>query len=442
LNGDRASGRASKPFIVVLVAIIAALSLAGCWDRLETAEVAIVGSVGLDEGTGDKVVVSLEITNPAVLVPGVVQATGGKVVAWILREESDSIFNAIRNIERRTSKRIFFGHVNTVIFGMNLARKGVGRYLDVFERQAQFRRTMLISTCDTGAGLLQRPFIDELPSRTLSGLALTAQTSGKTTEVTLNEFMRKLNQPGIEPITMHTAGRETKDVFVKRQGEAVHRVDTPSVSRPQPLDSDESIPAILPPDSPLLDPLKEAGSGEAAYALTVIPGVAVFRGDTLRGFLDGFDARGYLWAVGRVKGGLVELFDVEGAGIIGLEVIRSNASSRLSVKGETIEVTLRVMPEFEIAEMSENISLPRETVHRIEGLANRLVEEEIRHSLRIVQEEFRSDVYGFGHMIHAKHPDLWKRLEKDWNEKGFPKVRVNVKVQSKIRSSSLLLKLP
>ncbi len=434
----------SRLAALTLSAALILTTLPGCWDMRPTDRIAIVGSIALDEGSDGKVLVSVEIVNAHSLALGTGQASGQiPVVAWVFREEAITVFNALRNIEMRTSRRLFEGQANTIVFGQNLAAKGIGPYLDMFARQSQFRRTIDLNVCDTGAGLLQRPLIEDLPSRTLTGLTETAVFSGKTTQVTLNEFLKKLSSPGIEPITSHTAGRETEDLYVKRQGEVV-RQENPSVDRQHPLESEERIAGRLPPESPVLDPLKEAGTGEAIGAITIIPGIAVFRGDVLRGFLDGEHARGYLWAVGRVKGGLLEILrPVEGLDVLNLAAIRVKSSVTPIIRGpRDISVRIEVSPLLEIAEMSQNISLSSTTVRRMERAANRAIKEEILTSLGIVQDEFQSDVYGFGQAVYRKDPKTWRLLEHDWNEGIFPYLDVKVTVNSKIRSSALVLKDP
>lgn len=430
--------------LVAITLVITAIlvTLPGCWDSQPTDRIAIVGSIALDEGSDGKVLVSAEIVNANSLALGTGQASGQiPVVAWVFREEATTVFNALRNLEMRTSRRLFEGQTNTVVFGQNLAAKGIGRYLDIFARQSQFRRTIDLNVCDTGAGLLQRPLIEDLPSRTLTGLTETAVLSGKTAQTTLNEFLKKLSSPGIEPITSHTAGRETEDVYVKRQGGVVRQED-PSVDRQQPLESEERIAGRLPPGSPVLDPLKEAGTGEAIGAITIMPGIAVFRGDTLRGFLDGTHARGYLWAAGRVKGGPLEILKpVEGLDALNLVAIRVKSSITPVINGpEDISIRVDVRPLLEIAEMSQNIPLSTSIVRQMERAANQAIKEEILTSLEIVQDEFRSDVYGFGQAVYRRDPKTWRLVEEHWNEGVFPYLDVRITVRSKIRSSALVLK--
>ena len=429
-----------KACAVLALAIVMA-TLSGCWDRHEVDELGIIGSLALDKGPGGNVLVSLEVLNPSALSSGVGQAGNPiKVVAWVLHDEADTIANALSNAQRRTPRSLSVGQVNTVIWGQALAREGIGRHIDYLLREARFRKSAFLSTCDTGSGLLQRPFMETLPSRSLAGLAMRASVSGKSTMVTLNEFVYKLGEPGVEPITMHTAGRRTKDIQVKRQGEEVKQPN-PSVVLDNPLDVDVDPLGELPDDSPVLDPLRQAGTGEPLPPLTIDVGIAAFKGDRMVGLLDGKDARGFLWAVGRVEQADLEIPDPSGqAGQLGLTVIRASSSIKPILNGPLPSMKLQVHVVLELTEVPFAIRTKKEVVDALEGEVNKLVEEEIRSTLAIVQGKLKSDIYGFGRLIWQANPRLWSQLEPVWNDQVFPLVEVEIEVKSRLMGPGSILR--
>ncbi len=422
-----------KACAVLALAIVMA-TLSGCWDRHEVDELGIIGSLALDKGPGGKVLVSLEVLNPGALTSGIGQAGNpAKVVAWVMHEEADTIANALSNAQRRTPRLLSVGQVSTIIWGQALARDGIGNHIDYLLRLASTRDSAFLSTCDTGSGLLQRPFIESLPSRSLAGLATRAAVSGKTAMVTLNEFAFKLSEPGVEPITMHTAGRRTKDIQVKRQGEEVKQPN-PSVNLDNPLDGDVSPPGELPDDSPVLDPLRQAGTAEPLPPLTIDVGITAYKGDRMVGFLDGNDARGFLWAVGRVHQADLEIPDPSGqAGQVGLTVIRASSSTKPILNGQLPSMKLQVHVELELTEVPFAVRTKKEVVNALETEVNSLVDHEIRSTLDIVQEQFKSDIYGFGRLVWQANPRLWSQLESVWNDEVFPLVKVEIEVKSRIR---------
>ena len=424
--------------LAALVSMALSVSISGCWDRREIDEVGIIGSMGLDKGEGDKIVVSLEVINPRALSMGTLGTTqASPVVALVLRDEVDTIAEAISNAQRRTPRSLTTGQINTVIFGQSLAREGIGSYIDFLLRDAWIRSSIILATCDTGAGLLQRPLLDPISSRTLSGLARSAPGSGKTITVTLNEFAVKLNDPGIEPVTLHTAGRRTKDVQVKRQGEEVKQTDK-AVMLEQPVDADVDIQSELPSDSPVLDPLTEAASGEFVLGMTINLGIAAYKDDRLVGLLDGFEARGYLWLTGELEQAAVDVPDPFGSSKqVGLDVIRASSS----IKPVIDEATGSIKIEAELHVDLEASQFPAGTdlrdpgiIDALENSLDALVTREIRSTLERVQKEMKSDIYGFGNEVYKKDPELWAKLESTWNDEVFPNLEVVLDVQTRVRA--------
>ncbi len=431
-----------KCFLVALL-ILLLLVNSGCWGRRETGDLAIVGSIGLDliEPDDEEVLVSLEIVNPDALAVGPQRPPGGPQVAWIIREQATSASNAIAAMQRRTPRWLFLGQISTLVVGQTLARRGILPYLDFFVRHGEFRRTIALNVCDSASGLLQRPFIEELPSRTLDGLMLAVPASGQTTTVDLNEFLRALSEPGIEPIAVHTVGRETKDLIIKDIGEELQQ-EEPAESRDEPMEAGEELPAMLPPDAPILDPIPERGTAELMPGMTIMVGLAAFRDDRLVGFLDGYDARGYLWVAGRMYKGHFELSTLFwDGGTIGLHLVRLNTRFSPVVRdGELMGMQVSVQPDFQVVEVMSPISLGEPgVIDDIENALNRAIEAEIDRSLEIIRH-FQSDIYGFGQSLFRAHPKIWEEMEGDWNEEHFPNLTIDVEVRSRVRGAETLLR--
>lgn len=428
----------TRPRLLVMplvFTVLVALTATGCWDLEEVDEIGIVGSMGLDKGEEGRVIVSLEVINPGALASGTSGgATVSQIVAVVLRDEADTIAAAISNAQRRLPRKLSTGQINTIICGQALARQGIGSYVDYLVRTADIRGSALLSTCDTGAGLLQRPYLNPLPSRTLSSLAQAATGSGQTMMTTLNEFAVRLTEPGIEPVTMHTVGRRTKDVQVKRQGEEVKQTEK-AVSMEQPVEVGKSIEGELPDDSPYLQPYKEAGTGELLPAVTIDIGIAAYRDDKLVGLLDDSEARGFLWIDGRLEQTALEVPDPTGTDeMVGLRVIRASSSIKPDLKGGIkFNVEMHVDMEVSQAPLSLNFKDTR-LVSALEDSLHDLIMREALTTLNKVQTEFRSDIYGFGYQVYRTNPRLWKELEPRWNDEVFPNLDIELDIQARVRA--------
>jgi spore germination protein KC len=419
-----------------MLVLVSALTATGCWDRRETDDIAIAGAIGLDRISEGKVLVSVEVISNEALAGGTgMVAAPTNLVGWVLREEASSTPVALANIQRRMPKRFFLGQVATVIFGQNLAREGLAAVVDYFGMNPQLRRSVYLATCDSASGLLQRSFIHTLASQTLIGLIENSGATGKSAIVTLNEFLIKLTEPGIEPITLHTSSRSTHDLAIKRPGEEVKQTHE-GQPVPEPIESEHEIEGEHPPESVVLDPLREQGTSERIKAVTLAVGIAAYRGDKMVGFLDGTDARGYLWAVGRVRHGMLELTNpFSTAGDLALEIVRAPSNMQVKVEGGKPSITIKLNVDLQGGFWTMDVPLHEPgAVQTIEAAAASTIEAEIMRSLQIVREELRTDIYGFGQAIFRKNPKLWHSLADDWNDRGLQELQIDVQVRTRLRS--------
>jgi spore germination protein KC len=423
---------------VICLALIltTALSVTGCWDRRETNQLAIAGAIGLDRISEGKVLVSVEvISDQAISTGGGQLPRTTKLVAWVMREEANTVPNALMQMQRRIPKQFFLGQVSSMVIGMNLAREGIAGMVDFFATAPQLRRSLYVSTCDTGSGLLQRPYILELASQTLVGLANNSVATGKAMMTTLNEFLVKLSEPGIEPVTLHTSSRVTHDLAVKRPGEDVNQANA-SQPVPEPIESEQEIEGEYPPNSVVLDPLREQGTAERIGAVTLSVGIAAYRGDKMVGFLDGNDARGYMFAVGRVRHGMLEVPNpFSSAGDLALEIVRAPASIKVRIQDGKPVVTIHLHVDLQGASWPLDTPLGQPgAVEAVEAAAKEMIEAEMLQSLQIVREELHTDIYGFGQAIFRKYPKLWRPLADDWNDRGLQELQVDLELQVRLRS--------
>ncbi|MDP2873360.1 MAG: Ger(x)C family spore germination C-terminal domain-containing protein [Bacillota bacterium] len=426
----------TRKVICLMLVLASAATATGCWDRRETNELAIAGAVALDRISEGKVLVSVEIiANEAISGGTGALAAPTKLVGWVIREEATTVPNALRNIQRRMPKLLFLGQVSTLVIGQNLAREGLAGAVDYFGMNPEIRRSIYITTCDSGSGLLQRPFIYELASRTLLGLIMNSATTGKSVAVTLNEFLVKLSEPGIEPITLHTASRATHDLAIKRSGEDVKQTYA-GQPVPEPLESEHEIEGERSPESVVLDPLREQGTAEQIKAVTFALGIAAYREDKMVGFLDGNDARGYLWAVNRVDQGALEVPNpFSAAGDMTLDIARAVSTMDVRIEGGKPAITFKVNVDLEGAFWPLDTPLHEPgAVQAIEAAAKTMIEAEMLRSLQIVREEFRTDIYGFGQAIYRKNPKLWHSMAEDWNDRGLQELQINLEVRTRLRS--------
>ena len=102
-----------------------------------------------------------------------------------------------------------------------------------------------------------------------------------------------------------------------------------------------------------------------------------------------------------------------------------------------MEIKLEVgLADFE--DVSPDIKKP-EIRELLEHYLETYIHQEVLSLITKVQQEFKSDIFGFGATIHRKHPKIWRELESNWGEE-FSKLDVLVTIDAVLTSSGLLSK--
>ncbi|MBC7324428.1 MAG: hypothetical protein H5T99_03830, partial [Moorella sp. (in: Bacteria)] len=63
----------------------------------------------------------------------------------------------------------------------------------------------------------------------------------------------------------------------------------------------------------------------------------------------------------------------------------------------------------------------------IQEAVNRAVEERVQAAVRKAQRELRSDIFGFGEILHRSNTGYWRQVQDRWNEE-FTRAKIQVEV--------------
>lgn len=121
--------------IVIILSLILILSiLTSCsTEQEELEDIAIVVATGLDM-EDEELILTVEIVIPLNRVE-----ESGTTNSIILQEKGDTVMEAIRNITLNFDRKLYFPHNTVIIFGEELAKRGISNYLDFFTRDNEPR---------------------------------------------------------------------------------------------------------------------------------------------------------------------------------------------------------------------------------------------------------------------------------------------------------------
>jgi len=361
---------------VALLAVLLHL-LTGCWDRIEVNDVAYVNTATLDLTPEGRVRLAIQLVVPAAS-PGPGGSGGaGRQPPYVMAGEGDTVGSALRSVQEAVPRRLFWGHMQAVVLGEDLARQGIGPYLSFFARQREPRGrvTMLICRGEAGRIWASRPAL----------------------EATLGEVLREM------PTFVGTIPANLSDVLTTLNDQGI----------------DPAMPAIDVVEAAAAVP--EAPSELQIRAI----GVAALQQDRLVGFLGRDAARVVMWIRGRQLRPTPHLLQVplpSGNGrkpLATVELRYEDMDVRPTTEQGRLAVDVLTYGEGVIVETMAPIDLAKpEVIRQMEHNTAQTLVRQLADTLEQAQS-LRSDVFGFGRAIHRTQPARWSTMKRNWRER-FP----------------------
>ncbi len=384
--------------LLAFLALLPLLAVSGCWNSREIDKLAIVTAMSIDRNDSGGFDLSFQV-----VMPGGQPHAGGsrsQMPFTVYGIQARTLFEGIRKASKQVPRQLFFSHVQVVVLGEKLAKAGIEEVFDFFERSHEVRLTslMLIARGEAPDKLISTLMpLEQLQSSALLGEGkLSSKVWSETTIVEIDDVVRKLINPGVEPTIsgLKLVGND-KAAFDKKSLEQ---------SRPP-------------------------------YHLEVSD-IAMFKDGKLAGWFEGNAARGLLFVLNRVRSSIMDLSCGGMPDGVALEIIKSKTKNEVSLKNGQLLVNVVVNAEGNIGEVK--CGFPLDNLDALRGLEREwedAVKSDIQLAVRKAQQK-STDVFGFGMMVQRNHPRLWKDMEPRW-DKIFADAEVNVTFHGIIRRTGM-----
>lgn len=168
---------------------------------------------------------------------------------------------------------------------------------------------------------------------------------------------------------------------------------------------------------------------------TKLAGAGVIKGETgkLVGFMDESELEGMVWLSGKGRGGVLKTYEPNTNKLISYEIKSMKSKIKANVKDEQISFNVKIEATGRYAEaFSANSEKLREgVVIEDEKLLQKHVIDMLQTTVKKMQEELHVEVAEFGTNLHIQHPEVWRKVKKDWDEK-FSQIPVTYEVKLNI----------
>jgi len=381
------SKRASL-FLFPLILFLFATALIGCWNWRELNTLGIVVATGLDLAPDGKVSVTVQIVKPGEIRSSRDSKGGtGSNAVWVVTSTGDTVFDAVRNATMQVDRKLFWPDNKIYIIGEELAREGLSPMLDWLDRDSEPRRLpkLLVTRGKAKDIIAADSEIENLPALFLENLVKASINTSMAVDVRIHDFLKMMTAEGRDPYASRV----------------------------------------------------ELMGGEKKQS--ILSGAAVFRKDRLVGWLGPSETRGLLWALGKVKSGIIVVpSPLEEEKKVSLEIIRAGSKIRPILKEDGMPaIIVEIQEEGNLGEQMSAVDLTKPEIwSSLEESQSIAIENEVKSALRIAQTELGSDIFGFGEAVHRKYPQVWQELKDRWSQ-VYPLVEVEVKVSAKLRRNGL-----
>lgn len=373
------------------LAAAAALLLCGtgCWDVKELDDISLVTGIGVDSViSGGEYSVTVQTALPGSGITGSQegQGQGGRQQKpyRLARETGRSFIDAVRKLNNVNTRRPFYHHNLIIVFGRDMAQKGVRNIMDLMMRARETRADVWVIVAEETA--------DELLSVDVEG----EQIPGVAMEKLARQFAR------VSP-----------------------ELRTTLISFTNQLLSESCAPIAT-----LMKISEKDGTQQLA-----VSGIAMFKGDSMVGALSAEELDGFFWTLKRRSTGNISIRSEYGDAA--LEVTESVCTVEPAVRNGRVSMSLSIEVMAHIHELAGYREMPLEQT--LAFLEEQTAKQIIRQAGNCIAkaQQHRADIFGFASYVHRRFPKEWGSIKGKWDD-IFEKMPVAVRAKVKIIDTGMI----
>lgn len=385
--------------LLAIFIILQIIFLTGCWSSRELNSLAIAVCIGIDK-VESGYSLSVQVINPKTIAS---QKPTSETPVIIYSETGNDIFEMLRKLTTQCPRKIYASHLRMVIFGEEVAKEGVQDFIDFLARDHEFRTDFyfVVAKGTTANKILSTlTQLESIPAMDIyESLKVSEKNWAPTKAIRIIELVNSILADGKNPVL---SGIEFTE------GAA---------------------------NSNSTDALKQSNS----IKKLTYTSLGAFKKDKLVGWLNENESKAYNYILGNIKStaGYANYGDKVK---ITFEVITAKSKMKASlINGKPaidVEIELKqnvgaVEGEFDVSKEENKTILNKLSEKKVKLICEKVVNK--------AQNEYKTDIFGFGEVIRRKYPKLWKKIKADWDNE-FAKLPVNITVKAETKQLGQITK--
>lgn len=396
-----------KKVLALCLIILITITQTSCMKKKVTeglAEIGLVVGIAIDKGNDPgTTMVTIQVLLPAKLRGQVGVTQGQGTPYWSTYAYGSTLMDAIRNISKATSRRLYWGHNQMIVINDEYAKEGVTGVIDFFSRNFELRpHTALVVTSNAASEVLTtQTGLEDVPADAINKLFSSSSfhfmPEKSTISTLLSDFLSEAKEPSLAGV------RIVENTKLKEESIA-----------------------------------KEGSNEKTSKKQTELDDIAAFKGDKMVGWLGDDESKGFALLTNKKQNGIIYLSDFKGTGkSISLELTTDELDINPYIQNSKIRFDIKLKVSGKIVEAGLTTIQPiEEFLPQMNKEVEAKVSYYIQSLLKKIQSDLKTDIVGFGEKFYSVYPSEWSIIGKDWSE-TFPEIPIKLNVKVTIKNSYL-----
>lgn len=435
--------------IKLILCCTAVLFISGCYDKDEPNDIAYVTAIGIDknEKDEDNYNITVQFANPTNISGGSSEEGGsGKDIMNNITVEAPNIYSAVGLIDHVISKNLNLSHMKLFVFSKEIAEEGIKDFLETISRSEEIRPNVYTAVSMKKAGEYLRetePLVEINPAKYYQlifekgDFSAVPQSYNQTLYFYTNipEKNSVIPLTGIAETDSENQSSSQNSTGDSNGNEQSSNKNESSGESSQEQNQNQSQAPIN--KSPYEYNLKDYKAGEVGIYQNKkgeAIGCAVFKMDKMIGELGFIETQLYNMLTNTFTQNYITIKSEKSDTPITLLVSLDNRTKIKYDKREhksTIKLTLS----------GDFISLPDDylaehDMKEFEKAAASAITDKISDFIKMTQEDFNSDIIGFGMYAKSNFLTLKDFTDYDWENK-FKDMKYEIETDFKVRRTGL-----
>lgn len=347
-----------KSFKIIICVLLICATFTGCMNSVHLKDMMVVEGMGVDL-QDEKVSLSIQTLN-ADKASNNEPPQGNMTI--VTEGEGKAIYDAVSNLGKTLSKKIFFGQNKIIVFSSDLAKEKFEENLDYFLRSTDSRPDVAVCLSDKEAkGIMESKENDaHVPSENIVYLIRNGEEAGQSLYITVNELLNIYYD-------------RTSDIYL-----------------------------------PVLGINSDTENAE-------LKGIGIFDDKKLTYVTDDEETMGFVFIKGEIKNCSVELNDNE-LGKIGADIMEPKVVNKVEIRDGNVVFITQIKSELMINEVQNGVlmSLDKDKMDRICTLAGQEIEKYCRKAFTACRLH-KSDALRVGEYLAKDSPKSYDLLSPEWD---------------------------